>query len=182
MNDTLKIIAERFSCRNFTDKQPDDAALQSIAQAAIQSPSGMNSQNWQVIVVKNRDILAAMEKEGMDILSSASDKSGYDRIMSRGGKLFYNTPCMVIVAVKGSAGIDCGILAQNVVLAAESLGINTLHCGMAGMIFSGPRGAEFKEMLQFPAGYECGIGVLLGYAVEKAQPHVPNQDKITVIA
>lgn len=186
MNNTLKVISERFSCRNFNDKMPDDESLNAIAQAAIQAPSGMNRQHWQVIVIKNKEILSVMENEGMNILSLMEDKSMYERIMSRGGKLFYNAPCMILIAIKesfpkGAELIDCGILAQNISLAATSLGIANLHCGFTGLAFAGNRANELKKKLKFPDGYECGMGVLLGYTNTVVPPHVAIQEKITFI-
>lgn len=186
MNDTLKTIAKRFSCRSFTDQLPEEEALTAIAQAAIQAPSGMNRQGWHVIVVKDKSLIDEMETEGMAFLSGMEDKSMYERIMSRGGKLFYNAPCMIVVAIreafpKGAELIDCGILAQNVALAATSLGVANLHCGFVGLAFTGGKAADFKRRLKFPEGYECGMGILLGYATDEVPPHVPNQEKITVI-
>lgn len=186
MNDTLKAIANRFSCRSFTDQIPDDEKLMDICQAAIQAPSGMNRQGWQVILVKDKNIIDEMDAEGIRILASMEDKSLYNRILSRGGKLFYNAPCMIVIAIKeaypkGAELIDCGILAQNIVLAATSLGLANLHCGFVGLAFAGSKGAEFKKRLQFPEGYECGMGVLLGYPTNVVSPHVPDQNKITVI-
>lgn len=186
MNETLKTIAERYSCRDFNGVMPPDQDLQAIAQAAIQAPSGMNRQHWQVIVVKNQELIAQMEEEGLKMLACLEDRSHYERIMSRGGKLFYHAPCMVMLAVKeafpkGAELIDLGIVAQNVALAATSLGIANVHCGFVGFAFAGDRAAEFKEKLQFPEGYQCGMGILLGYANTVTKPHVPNQEKITVI-
>ena len=186
MNDTLKTIAERYSCRSYTDQLPEDEKLMAIAQAAIQAPSGMNRQGWQVIVVKDKNLIDEMEAEGIQILSGMGDKSMYERIMARGGKLFYNAPCMIVMAIKeafpkGAELIDCGILAQNIVLAATSLGIANLHCGFVGLAFAGSKAADFKRRLKFPEGYECGMGVLLGYAANIAEPHQPDQEKITVI-
>lgn len=186
MNDTLKNISERFSCRSFSGKMPEDKYLDAIALAAIQAPSGMNRQHWHVIVVKNKDLISEMDKEGINIISHIEDKSIYERIMKRGGKLFYNAPCMIVIAIKeaypkGAELIDCGILAQNISLAATSLGIANLHCGFVGLAFAGDRANEFKAKLKFPDGYECGMGVLLGYTENAALPHVPNQNKITYI-
>ena len=185
MNDTLKIMSERFSCRSFTDEMPDNETLDAIARAAITAPSGMNRQHWQVIVIKNKEIIEDMESQGMKMLS-LFDANMYERIMKRGGKLFYNAPCMILIAVKeavpkGAELMDCGILAQNIVLAATSLGVANLHCGFAVLAFAGEKAAEFKKRLKFPKGYECGMGVLLGYAKDTAAPHLPNEEKITII-
>jgi hypothetical protein len=72
-------------------------------------------------------------------------------------------------------------LAQNISLAATSLGIANLHCGFVRLAFAGDRANEFKAKLKFPEGYECGMGVLLGYTENAVLPHVPNQNKITYV-
>ncbi len=41
-----------------------------------------------------------MGEEGVKSLASFPDKSAYDRIMSRGGKLYYNAPCMIVIPIK----------------------------------------------------------------------------------
>jgi len=185
MNDTLKHIKERSSCRDFSDQLPTDEQMSAIAQAAIQSPSGMNRQAWQIIVVKDRGLIAEMEEEGISNLK-ATDDAAYQRIMSRNGTLFYRAPYMIMLAIKPSqpAGmelIDLGIAAQNAVIAATSLGLASLHCGLAGYAFAGGKAEEFKKRLAFPGGYEYGIAVLVGYAKEQGVPHEPNQAKITYI-
>lgn len=186
MNETLKVIAKRYSCRDFEDKVPPDEILQAIAEAAIQAPSGMNRQAWRVIVVKNKELINDMESEGMAYLASMEDKSSYNRIMERGGRLFYGAPCMIVVPVDPAqyapALVDCGILCQNITLAATSLGIANIMCGFTGLAFaSGLRTEEFSKRLGFPEGYAFGCSVLLGYAKTTKPPHEPDKDKITFI-
>jgi len=186
MNDTLKTIAKRYSCRNFSDKPIRDTHLQAIAEAGIQAPSAMNRQGWHITVVKNKELLSEIEAEGMRVLSELPDKSAYERVMGRGGKLFYNAQAVVFIAVKDAetnayAKVDLGIVAQNISLAAASLGVDNCHCGLVAFCFAGGRAGEFKRKLKFPDGYECNYGVLLGYGKEQGTPHAPDADKITVI-
>jgi nitroreductase len=186
MNDTLKTIAKRYSCRDFSDEAVSGADLRAIANAGIQAPSGMNRQGWQIIVVKNKELLSELESEGMRALSGLPDKAIYNRIMSRGGKLFYNAQAMIFIAVKeaspkGAELIDLGIVAQNISLASSSLGIDNSHCGLIAFCFSGGKAEEFKRKLKFPDGYECGCGVLLGYGTAAGTPHAPDVGKITLI-
>ena len=128
----------------------------------------------------------------MRVLSELPDKSSYNRILSRGGKLFYNAQAVVFIAVPKStdAGadryakytpIDLGIAAQNVALAATSLGIANCHCGLVAFCFASERSDGFKQKLRFPAGFECSYGVLLGYAESHGTPHAPDADKISFI-
>lgn len=186
MNETLNVIAKRYSCRDFKNEMPPDEILQAIAEAAIQAPSGMNRQAWRVIVVKDQNLIKDMEAEGMSYLAGMEDKSSYTRIMERGGRLFYGAPCMIVVPVDPAqyapALIDCGILCQNIALAATSLGIANIMCGFTGLAFaSGLRAEEFSKRLGFPEGYAFGCSVLLGYAKTERPPHVPDKEKITFI-
>ena len=182
MNDTLKTIMERFSCRDFADTPVTEEQLQYIVEAALAAPSGSNRQPWRIIVVTDKSLVDEMSEEGLRMLKEAEDQSAYERMMSRGGKLFYNAPCLVMVAApEGGAPMDCGILCENVALAAHSLGLGNIIVGMAGMPLSGPKGDEFKQRMQFPEGYGFGIGVLIGTANTVNAPHALDPSKVTYI-
>ena len=186
--DTIQAIHTRYSCRAYSGKMPPDKDLMAIAEAAVAAPSGMNRQLWRVIVVKNSELMAELEDEGMKNLKALPDKSIYERIMSRGGKLYYSAPCMVVVPIAkaqpgGAEMFDCGIVAENIALAATSLGIDNLICGLAAFSFAGDKGAEFRNRLGFPEGYDIGIAVLLGYAANSGgKPHEMDMEKISVIS
>lgn len=188
MNDTLKVIETRYSCRKFDDKPISAENLKAIADAGIQAPSAMNRQGWHISIVANKALLCEIEAEGLRVMKEAPDQSAYERILGRGGKLFYNAQAVVFIALKSAycasnryANVDLGVAAQNVSLAAASLGIGSCHCGMVSFCFAGGKAAEFKEKLKFPDGYECNYGVLLGYETEKGTPHAPDKSKISFI-
>jgi len=183
MNEVLKTIAKRCSCRDFTGAAPTDEQINAIAEAALAAPSGMNRQPWHIIIVNNKGLIDELDVEAMAILAAAEDKSGYERIKSRGGKVYYNAPCMVLVTSDGSgfAPMDCGILSQNVALAAASLGLGSVICGMAGIPLSGPRGEELKKRLKFPDGYRFEISILVGAAKSVKEPHELDKGKVTYI-
>lgn len=180
MNDVLKTIAKRYSCRAFNGVMPDDETLQAIAKAAVAAPSGTNRQPWRVIISKDTALIKEIDDEGMSILKANPDQSAYERMMGRGGKMLYNAPCMMVVVIEPDdrAVMDCGIVAENISLAATSLGVDNVICGMIGMPLSGPKGDDFKKRLCFPDGFVFGISILLGYAEKTAAPHEPDLGKI----
>ena len=179
--DTIKAIHTRYSCRAFSDKMPSDEDLQTIAKAAVAAPSGLNRQPWRVIVIKNKELLADLEDEGMKNLAE-SGGDAYERIMTRGGRLYYGAPCMVVVPILDGTALDCGIICENIALAAASLGLDSLICGLAAFSFAGTRGEELKMRMDFPDGYKLGITVLLGSAENSGgTPHEPDTSKITWI-
>jgi len=185
MNETLKTIETRYACRSFKPDMPSSEDLNVIANAAIESPSGMNLQNWKIIVVKNKKLIDDIEEEAMNILKNMEDNSAYERIMSRGGKVYYNAPCMIIVTIdtaeKSFQEMNCGIVCENIALAATSLGLGNVICAMVGIPLGGDRGEEFKERLKFEKGHEFGIAVLIGYAKNEGKPHKPDTSKISFI-
>jgi len=180
MNETLKNIATRYSCRDFADTPLTDLQILAIVEAALASPSAMNRQPWHIIVVKEKALIEEIDAEGMKIIASWEDKSAFERISSRGGKLFYNAPCLVVVTSEGS-DLDCGIVSQNISLAAHSLGLGNVICGMAGIPFSGPRAEELKKRLKFPDGHKFAMAVLIGTAKSGKAPHELDMSKVTYI-
>jgi len=183
MNEVLKTIAARYSCRDFKDTPLTDEQIKAITEAALAAPSAMNRQPWHIVFVTDKAIVDEFDTEGMSILAAAEDKAGYERMMARGGKLFYNAPSLVFILSDGSAwgSLDSGILCQNITLAAQSLGLATCIVGMAGVPISGPKGDDFKKRLKFPEGHEFAVGVLVGVPNTGKEPHELDMSKATII-
>lgn len=185
MNDTLNIIKQRASCRFFTPEMPTDEQLQRIAEAAIQSPSSSNRQRWRVVVVKNKDLIDEMQVEAMNCVEAMPDKKLLGFINGRGNGVFCGAPCMIMVPMESaepvSSALDCGILCENICIAAESLGVGSLICGLARLSFLGEKRAKFEQAMGFPEGYEFGMAVLLGTPAKQGTPHVPDMSKISFI-
>ena len=181
MNSTIRTIRNRYSCRSYTGAPVDKDKIEAIAMAAVQSPSAMNMQPWHITVVQDKAFIDDMDKTTMELLASQEVKAIYDRIMGRGGKIYYNAPCMFVVAKKAGTDLDCGIVSENIALAASSLGLGNVICGLARLSFDSEKGAEYAAKL-IPEGFEFGIAVLVGYASNpEGVPHEPDMGKITYI-
>lgn len=181
MNDTLKTIYERYSCRAYTNQPLTDEQINEIAKAAIASPSGMNNQPWQIIIVKNKKLIEEMDAAALKYFADMDDKSIYERLLSRGGTTFYNATCIVVIAIKPGAELDCGIVSENIALAATSMGLGNVICGLARPLFTDEIGKIYKERLSFPSGYEFGMSVLIGNVAATKEPHELDFGKVTYI-
>lgn len=182
MNETLRTITNRYSCRNYTGEPVEQEKLEAIALAGIQAPSAMNNQPWKIIVIKDKALIDEMDAATMEMLSkSVENKQVYVRIMMRGGKIFYNAPCMIVVAKAPGTEMDCGIVAENIALATSSLGLGNVICGLAALSFETEKGESFKEKI-IPEGYEFGVAVLIGDAMDGVgTPHDVDFSKIKYI-
>jgi len=185
MNETLSVIRNRYSCRAFDERPVGDDILRLIAEAGVQSPSGMNTQKWHITVVSDKSLLDEIEGAGLAEMNAMPDKTAIDRINSRGGRLFYYAPVLIAVSIDATGGdlplLDCGICVENMTIAAASLGLASCICGLAGFAFQGENEKKFNEKLKFPPGYILGMSILIGYEKNPGKPHEPDSGKITYI-
>jgi nitroreductase len=190
MSNTLDVIAQRFTAREYTGEPVDSADLEKICVAGAQAPSSTNSQPWEIIAVTNPELIAELNAAGLEQLAADPKMERFNKsITERGGKLFYGAPVIIFVAIApntkprgvDSAARDCGILVENLALAAASLGYGSCICGLATLPLDGIRGPELKEKLGFPEGWDFGIALLVGKTNSEATAHGYNPDKIHYI-
>lgn len=157
MNETLKILETRRSCRNFiADKMPSEEDLNAIIKAGIYAPSGMGRQPVKVIAVTNKELRDQISKENAKIMGADMDP-------------FYGAPVILIVIADKSSGTyvyDGSLVMGNLMNAAESLGINNIWIHRAKEEFESDFGKKILKDLGIEGNWE-GIGhVALGYAAE----------------
>ena len=181
MNEVLRAIGERSSCRKYTDEPISEDMLNAIAQAALTSPSSMNGQPWRIISVTNKDILSELDAESERILEH-HNPAMYQHALSRGNGILYKVPAAIIVAIDPSnmprTQLDCGIVCQTITLAATSLGLGNVICGMMALAFMGDKAEYFSKALNFPEGYVFGMSVLLGHKAEHKVQHEVDANKL----
>jgi len=183
MNETLKTIAERNSCRDFSGEPLTKDQVDALVKAALAAPSAMNRQPWHIMMCTDKSLVDEMDAAAIAAMEANEDKTMYNRIKERGGKVFYNAPCMMMIAGDGSrwADLDCGILVENVALAAHALGLGNVINGMAHIPLDGDKGADFKKRLKWPDGYNFGIAILIGKANAGKVPHDLDMSKVTYV-
>jgi len=184
MNDVLKAIFERNSCRSYTGKPLTQEQVDTLVKAALAAPSAVNAMPWHIIMCTDKAIIDEMDAEAMAEMAKAEDKGLYQRMMDRGGKMYYNAPAMMVVLsddAKAWGTMDSGILIENVALAAHSMGLGNVICGMAALSFNGPKGEEYKKHFKFKEGHTFAIAILVGEAVEGKVPHEFDMSKVTYV-
>ena len=174
--DTLQAIKERYSCRNFKDGSIDKEVLDKIVLAGLQAPSGLNQQPWKIVVITNKTLLDEMDEATMAHFKELEDQSLYNRMMSRGGKVFYNAPCLILVVKQNNKDLDCGIVVENMALASTSLELGNVIVGLAGITM---KLNDYSKYI--PEGYEFAVGLLVGHPNQFNKPHEIDITKVTYI-
>lgn len=184
MNETLKTIEERFSCRSYTGELLDKETIEAIGRAGLQAPSTMNLQHWKIIAIQNKELIDEMDEAALEYIKTTNDDM-YQRILGRGGKIFYNSACLFLILTPedahSNASLDVGIVSQNITLAAQSLGLGSVIVYMATFPFMHEKGEYFREKVGWEEGYKFGMGVLVGQAKDTKEPHEIDLEKFSIV-
>ena len=183
MNETLQAIKNRRSIRQFQFDQISDAELQVIMEAAIAAPSAMNQQKWHFTVVQDRKVIDEVVKAIIEAYLNSGNEVLKKKVKDPLYDTFYYAPTVIFVSADMNAPwiqLDCGMAIQNMMLAAESLGLGSCAIASAGIVFKD--NSIFEEKLHFPAGYQYVCAVAIGY-INGAKPSLPtkNQEVFTYI-
>ena len=180
MNEIVRAIMERFSCRDFSPEPLPKEQVSILIDAALASPSALNLQPWHIIAVTDKALIEAMDEYAM----SDENMPYYERIKERGGKMFYNAPCVLVIAIDNTerAPLDAGIVSQNICLAAHSLGLGSCICGMMRIPLEGEKGKDFIKKLKIPEGMKFGMSVLVGKVKTPKAPHELDKSKVTYVS
>ncbi len=183
MNQTLQVISKRYSCRSYSAEMPSEEQINALAEAALAAPSAFNAQPWEIVILKNKELIAELDESIYEYFSKLEDQSAYERFKERGGKVLYEAPCIFLIPIKKGAftQVDCGIAAENIALAAESLGLGSCINGTVQVAFATEKSKYFKQRLAFPEDTTLGIAVLVGYPKNPTKPHEIDKNKIRFI-
>ena len=117
MNDAITVIHSRKSVRNFTGQTVSRDLLDKIVRAGMAAPSAVNMQPWSFVVVTYRQTL--------DMLN---DGLPYAKMLGKAGAaiIVCAIPEKAFDGSKEFAIIDSTLAGENILLAAEALGLGAV--------------------------------------------------------
>lgn len=152
-NEILKTIHQRKSVRNFTDKAVTKSQLETLVRAGMAAPSAMNLQPWQFVVVDDKNV-----------------KDKFAESNKRQAEMINKAQALIVVC--GDMEIsrelelekywqqDCSAATQNILLAAESLGLGAVWTGAYP---TEERVKSVKSILGLPEDILPLCVILVGY-------------------
>ena len=168
MNETLKVLESRRSCRNFKPDMVKEEELKAIIEAGTYAATGMGKQSPVIIAVTDKQLRDEISEENRKI---GGWKEGFDP--------FYGAPVILIVLAKKEVPTyiyDGSLVLGNLMNAAESLGVGSIWIHRAKEEFESDFGKAILKKLGISDAYE-GIGhCALGYAAEPARNAAPRKE------
>jgi len=176
-NEVIATIMQRRSVRKYLDKQVEHSKLEVIARCGANAPNGMNMQPWAVRVVESRDWIKGVTAE---FVKKNPDMAQRDANFKN---MFRNAPNVIVIATpKGQGQIDAGLMGENMIIAAQSMGLGT--CCLGGpvqFIKNDPAAQPYLERLNIPDGYEIAYMIAIGYPDEQPAAKPRDMQKIEYI-
>lgn len=176
-NQTIETIMSRRSIRQYKPQAVGRDTMQTIVKCGINAPNGMNKQSWAIRVVDNPEYING--------ITEVFKKKNQDRIANDPNfkNMFRNAPTVVFIANDPSyelSQIDCGLLGENMILAAQSMGIGSCCLGSPiRFMLTEPEAAEYVKRLELPEGYNLLYCIAFGHPDEspEAKPHDTSKIK-----
>ncbi|MDD3013323.1 MAG: nitroreductase family protein [Candidatus Gastranaerophilales bacterium] len=185
MNETLRSIQNRRSCREYLTAQIKVDELETILQAGFYAPSAHNEQSWHFTVIQNQNTLNELNNDFKEVGKNVDDNFIKQVANDEKFHIFYHSPTVIIVSGDQKAilpQVDCAAATENMLIAAESLGIGSCWIGLAYWIFSSDKAADYKKVLNIPEAFIPYHAITLGYK-KSEMTKVPERklDKINYI-
>ena len=177
LNPVLSTIMARRSVRKYLDKPVEHETLATIARCGINAPSGMNRQPWIVRVVEDQKLIAD--------ITEVYKRANTEQVKRDPGfkNMFRNAPNLICVCSPAEGGdLDAGLLGENMMLAAQAMGLGT--CCLGGpvrFLNTNPDARFFLDRLNIPEGFRLNYIIAVGYPDEQPDARPRDAGKVEFI-
>ena len=176
-NMVVKTIMERRSIRKYLDTPVEHEKLAQVVECGINAPNGMNKQPWEIRVVEDSAYISEVTEI---FVKSNPDMAKNDPNFKN---MFRNAPNIICVATpNGESSVDAGMLGENMMIAAQSMGLGTCCLGgPVAFLKSSEEAKPYLDKLELPEGYQLNYIIAIGYPDEKPEAKPRDASKVKYI-
>ena len=176
-NAVIEAIMARRSIRQYHATPVGRDTLMQIMTCGINAANGQNKQSWEVRIVDNPTTMTQIQ----DLM--AAGNAELDPAMVKG--CMRGAPVMVFIARDLNydfSAYDCGLLAGNILLSAQSMGVGSIVLGSpVRFINDAVNSTEILHILGYSENYELCLCVGLGYAAEAPDAKPRDINKVQFV-
>ncbi|MBD5503624.1 MAG: hypothetical protein HDR09_07750 [Lachnospiraceae bacterium] len=180
-NEVLENMMARRTIRRFKEEQISEEELQAVLDAGMYAPSAGGRQGVLFVVSQNREM---NEKLGRIKRNNSTVKMSTDTVYISKEQpsiaddpnifnAFYDAPTVITLFVPKNflfAPYDASAAAENMLLAAHSIGLGGCYIGSAWESFADPYGQAVLREWNIRTDYFAALHVLLGYPKDEQAP------------
>ena len=167
----VETIMTRRSVRDYKEEAVDREQMAKVIECGIYAPSAMNKQTWAVRVVDDKAFLDGVTEIAVKQNPKLKEQANFRNF-------FRNAPTVAFIACPEesySGEYDCGLLSENMMLSAWSMGIGSCCLGSVVSVMNSEEAKPYMERLNLPEGYKLLVAIAFGYPAGEA-PVAPERD------
>ncbi len=168
-NAVIETIMTRRSVRKYQPQAVNRDTMQTIVECGINAPNAINRQAWEIRIVDNPEVIQKLT----DLYLKENPKEAENPNFKN---MFRNAPTVAFIANDTTfaySPVDCGLMAENMILSAWSMGIGSCCLGgPARFMKSNAEANEYLKQMVFSENYDLLLCIGFGYPAEtpKAKP------------
>lgn len=170
-DNVIETIMTRRSIRKYKPQPISRDTLNQILKCGVFAPNGMHRESWEIRVIDNPQALNEID-------------SLYNASQSRPRQAFFGAPVVVLIAYDTTydlSQVDCGLLGENMILAAQSMGIGSCCLGGIARFLGTPQAGDWLKRLKLPGTHKLLYAIVFGYPDETPASQTRNMNKIQYI-
>ncbi len=167
-NLTMKLLLERASCRNFSDRKIEKEVINKVLEAGIHAPTGGNLQPYSIIKIENKETAKKLAElcGNQDFIADAALNLLFCIDWHRLER-WAELACAPFSAMSSFRHFwisfqDTVIAAQNICTAADAMGLGSVYIGTVLECFR-----ELIEIFKLPRGVFPVVLLCIGYPKSK---------------
>ena len=180
MNDVIKTIYERRAVRKFKEIGVSRELIEQIIDAGRMAPSAQNQQVWNFLVLSDKGIIKLLSTEIAEVAKKYFHLLEGVDLLASVDFIFHGAPVVIFITAPQDndwAAFDVAMCAQNMMLAAKSLGLDTCPVGLGKYA----QQTKMLSKLKVPKGEKIELAVIIGYGNEKPKVHKRKKNNITYL-
>ncbi len=178
-NHTIESITKRRSIRSYKPEQISEEELNTLLEAGRYAPSAANQQPWHFTVLQNKDIMQKIKQDLKEHFKSSGSVRFQQLASDEIFNPFHNAPTAIIVSGSEKALMpqaDCAAALQNMLIAAEAIGLGSCWVNIVIHLFNGEKGDFWGSELGIPVGYKPMYSATFGYKALTNMPAPPRKE------
>ncbi len=182
---TMEAIYKRHAIRSYKKQHVSDETIDILLDAAVHAPTALHQEAWAFAIIKDKNLLEQISNSAKKILNEERKNpqnpfhhESLDYLMKPEFNIFYDADALIVIYGKSDKPFidaDCWLAAENLMLAAYSLGIGSCVIGLAVETLNSK---EWRDYLKIPEELKAVAPIIIGHPNDDAPATSRKKPKI----
>jgi nitroreductase len=181
----IDAIYKRSSVRSYSPERLDETTIRTLLAAAVRAPTAVHLEPWMFAILQDTNALKRLSDRAKplfleEVRRAHLDRGGHalDIFASPDFNMFYNASTLIVICGKPMGPFvvaDCWLAAENLILAACSMGLGTCVIGAAVPALNTP---DIKAELGIPDEVTAIAPIIVGVPSGETPPTARKEPEV----